>query len=821
MNKYIYTILFLLLGSTINAQVLRNEGKINVAGGYMVISGSYQNESTGGITLDGKITVSGNWTNNGTGNGIDTPDSNGEVIFNGTNQIIGGSANLFDFEQLTINSGSTTQVTAGKGVTAYGACTFTSPLVLKTTTTAYRPQMATFINKSSVSGNITMELAYESTGSSSAGTGHGLFFSSPISNATTTIFDVANKTNSLWYQDEVARQYVQMLTNGVPLTVAKGYILRSKTTSVINFTGTPNTNNSYAISNIPRAIETQAYLVGNPYPSVITWSSMTKTNLQGTVWYRTCTTAGAMRVDTWNGSVGTNNNGTAAVDGNIPPMQSVWVQVNNVGQTGDLVINESGRTHDWGNSPFLKSQSLVNKNTLRFYIYTGDQRDETIIVQTDQAQDGYDSMDSHKLFLGNVNLAEVYTITPEKHTLVINSIKPIAQTDTIPIGINVGTAGTFKFVANLTEFSSKNNIFLLDKQQNTKQDLLLNPEYTFTSSTIKDTAGLRFALLVMAKPTLATKAIVSACSPEKVDLTLPSVTEGSQEGLAFSYWTDAAATIPYTNYTNAEQGTYYIKATTTNGAYTISEPISVQINPLPQVTINTPTAVCYPATIDITASAITVGSNPDLALSYWTDKEATQPYGTPSAATNGTYYIKGTAQTGCSVVSDPIQVVVNPLPTIITNNPAAVVSPATVDITTPEITLGSSPDLVFTYWLDALVTTPFTTPHFAEAGNYYIQGTNNITGCSSIAGPVTVMVISGIQPDLQEELKIFSYENKVYVENCMPRSQITITDMVGHLTYIGVSESTRLVIPCNYKTGLYIVKVVSEQNTKSQIIHVQ
>lgn len=821
MNKFIYTVLFLLLGGTINAQVLRNEGKINVAGGYMVISGSYQNESTGGITLDGKITVSGNWTNNGSGNGIDTPDSNGEVIFNGTTQTIGGSAGLFDFEQLTINSGSTTQVEAGKGVTTYGACTFTSPLVLKTTTTAYRPQMATFINKSTVTGNITAELSYTSTGSSSAGTGHGLFFSSPISNATTTIFDVANKTNSLWYQDEIARQYVQMLTNGVPLTVAKGYILRSKTTSVINFTGTPNTNSSYTISDIPRAIETQAYLVGNPYPSVVTWSSMTKTNLQGTIWYRTCTTAGAMRVDTWNGSVGTNNNGTAAVDGNIPPMQSVWVQVNNVGETGDLIINESGRTHDWGNAPFLRSQSQVDKNILRFYIYTGDQRDEAIIVQTDQAQDGYESMDSRKLFLGNVNLAEVYTITPEKHTLVINSIKPIAQTDTIPLGINVGTAGTFKFVANVTEFSSKNNIFLVDKQQNTKQDLLLNPEYTFTSSAIKDTTGLRFALLVMAKPILVTKSVVSACAPEKADLTQPSVTAGSQEGLVFTYWTDAAATVAYTTYANADPGTYYIKATATNGAYTVSEPITVQINPLPLVAVNAPAAVCYPSTIDITASTITLGSNPDLSFSYWTDKDATQPYVTANAATNGTYYIKGTAQNGCSAVSDAIQVVVNPLPTVITNNPAAVVSPATVDITTPEITLGSSPDLVFTYWLDALATTPFTTPNFAGAGNYYIQGTSNITGCSSIAGPVTVMVISGIQPDLHEELRIFSYENKVYVENCKPRSQITITDMVGHFTYIGISESTRLVIPCNYKTGLYIVKVVSEQNTKSQIIHLQ
>lgn len=741
MNRYIYILISLLFGVNLNAQVLHNVGKINVAGGFMVISGSYQNESTGGITLDGKITVSGNWTNNGTGNGIDTPGTNGEVIFNGTSQTIGGSASLFDFEKLTINSGSTTQVAPGKGVTTYGAANFTSPLVLKTTTTAYRPQMATFINKSTVTGNITMELSYTSTGSSSAGTGHGLFFSSPISNATTTIFDVASGANSLWYQDAGNSVYVKMTANATPLTVAKGYIIRSKTTSVLNFTGIPNTNSSYTISNIPRAIETQAYLVGNPYPSVVSWSSMTKTNLQGTIWYRTCTTAGAMRVDTWNGSVGTNNNGTAAVDGNISPMQSVWVQVNNIGETGDLIINESGRTHDWGSAPFLRSQSQVDKNILRFYIYTGDQRDEAIIVQTDQAQDGYDPMDSNKLFLGNVNLAEVYTVTPEKHTLVINSIKPITQSDTIPLGLNVGTAGTFKFAANLTEFSSKNNIFLDDKQLNTKQDLLLNPEYTFTSEAIKDTTGLRFALLVMARPSLATRAMVSACAPEKADLTLPSVTAGSQEGLTYSYWTDASATVAYSTPTNAESGTYYIKAIATNGAYAISEPISVQINPLPIVMVNSPAAINYPATVDLTS---------------------------------------------------------------------------------PEITLGSSPNLSFTYWLDALATMQYSTPQFAGVGNYYIKGTTNSTGCYAVGGPVNVAAsTTGIPTELQEEIKIYSNDKTVYIENCIPKSQITIIDMVGHIIYTGISESNREVIPCNFKTGLYVVKVVSKQNIKSKIINLQ
>ncbi|KAB2867940.1 MAG: hypothetical protein F9K37_11345, partial [Bacteroidales bacterium] len=115
MKKTIIAILLLQFVLLSNAQVVRNEGKINVSGGYMIISGSYQNESTGGIVLDGIIQVSGNWTNNGTTNVIETPGTNGEVVFNGTGtQTIGGtSSNVFDFERITINSGSVTEVQAG------------------------------------------------------------------------------------------------------------------------------------------------------------------------------------------------------------------------------------------------------------------------------------------------------------------------------------------------------------------------------------------------------------------------------------------------------------------------------------------------------------------------------------------------------------------------------------------------------------------------------------------------------------------------------------------------------------------------------------
>ena len=248
-------------------------------------------------------------------------------------------------------------------------------------------------------------------------------------------------------------------------------------------------------------------------------------------------------------------------------------------------------------------------------------------------------------------------------------------------------------------------------------------------------------VIVNPTPTVAITNPGAVCSPATVDMTASSVTAGSTSGLTFSYWTNAGATSAYGTPATAGAGTYYIKGTTGLGCYDI-QPVTVTVNPTPTVVIIDPAPVCDPATVDLTAAAVTAGSTSGLTYTYYTDAAGTTTLANPNAvAISGTYYIKGTAAaTGCSDVIKPVTVVINPLPILVINNPAAVCAPSTVDLTAAAVTSGSTLGLTYTYYTDAGGTTTLASPNaVTTSGTYFIKGTT-AAGCSEVIKPVTVTV---------------------------------------------------------------------------------
>lgn len=111
---------------------------------------------------------------------------------------------------------------------------------------------------------------------------------------------------------------------------------------------------------------------------------------------------------------------------------------------------------------------------------------------------------------------------------------------------------------------------------------------------------------------------------------------------------------------NSTPGTYTVTYQFTDGCSNTTTG-SITINQQPALIVNDPAAVCAPATVNLTAAAITAGSTAGLTYTYFTNATGTTALASPAAVTtSGTYYIRGTIN-GCSDLQ-PVNVTIAAVP---------------------------------------------------------------------------------------------------------------------------------------------------------------
>jgi len=139
------------------------------------------------------------------------------------------------------------------------------------------------------------------------------------------------------------------------------------------------------------------------------------------------------------------------------------------------------------------------------------------------------------------------------------------------------------------------------------------------------------------------------CAPSTVDLTLDAITDGSTNGLTYTYYSNPELTILVPSPKKVKAGIYFIKGVLSgscNGFVVAS--VEVKVNDKPNVIVPNPVVKSVNGSADLTSALITSGSDTGLIFSYWYDAESTKSLSAPQSTVNGVYYIKGTSGNGCA-----------------------------------------------------------------------------------------------------------------------------------------------------------------------------
>jgi len=194
----------------------------------------------------------------------------------------------------------------------------------------------------------------------------------------------------------------------------------------------------------------------------------------------------------------------------------------------------------------------------------------------------------------------------------------------------------------------------------------------------------------------------------------------------------------------------------------IAEQFTITVNPIPSFSVlsSNPTT-CNGTDGSITITGLNTNSLYTVAFSddgINTGFNSFTSDGSGNILINGlnagTYENFQVEQNTCIGINSTSLTLTDPLgPNLIINDPSAVCSPNTIDLTLPAITSGSSNIGSLSYWSDASGTMSLGSPNaVASSGTYYIQAST--AGCTSIlpvvvsVNPLPVFTLSSTDPTI-------------------------------------------------------------------------
>jgi hypothetical protein len=462
------------------------------------------------IASTGTLTISGNWTNNGTFTANEST-----VVFNGTSPQIGagGFFNLTisgsgtftnaavisgtlaaDGQSLTISNGGS--LTIGPlGNATIGGLTNNGTLNLKSDATGIASLIVDTYARGT-GGIENIELYLTGGGNQIENNWKWHYISSPVTSL--SVSDVigtgAGSTNNLaayyetyatptnknlgWYgydgwnyQNANGTPYGPTIPD--PLEIGRGYNYFSYGDATRTFGGTINTGfypRNLSYTGATNNMGTKGWnLIGNPYTAGINWDDVSRspTGIDNAIYF------------TKDNGFASYINGVGNPDGTtgfIPPMQGFFVKANQPSR--NITFNPINRIHT-GQNRFKGEGEIIP--LLRLKIEGLNMSDEAVIRFNEKAKTTFDEeFDAYKFSTTGTAVSLWTFIGPVNYS--INSIPfPEIKTE-IPVGMNAIESGTFKLTATQLQGLDNYNIYLIDKLTGNTTDLKITPSINFAAS---------------------------------------------------------------------------------------------------------------------------------------------------------------------------------------------------------------------------------------------------------------------------------------------------------------------------------------------------
>jgi hypothetical protein len=327
------------------------------------------------------------------------------------------------------------------------------------------------------------------------------YVSSPVTGLNTSDFDVPlvgvnglvwNPLVSIpspfpncWIYDEtienVYAQYGWTSATGVSaVQLGRGYALIAPANHTASLVGPVNNGTLTNAINITRTGTFNGAgvnLLGNPYPSPISWSNFrnvtnSPSEIAAVVKRFSATGQYYGQYIDWNGTAGTGG----ATD-NIALGQAFFITKINPGTTGVNFAN-ADRT-DITSTSFYEEQEQQVSNLLRMQLIGGAGADEFVLYFDQNATNDYDvNYDAVKFLSETAGIPNIYT-NIDSLKVSINVLNALNHDMVIPMGIVAKTAGNYQVnVLEQANFAPTSMLFLEDRTLGIWSDLRTTSQYT-------------------------------------------------------------------------------------------------------------------------------------------------------------------------------------------------------------------------------------------------------------------------------------------------------------------------------------------------------